>query len=467
MVRARTMIDTGPNARASILAVLSAMAIVVLDAGLLNVALPSIAGSLKATPAEAVLAVTAYQTALLVGLLPCAHVADRFGHRRLFAGGLAVFSVASIACAFAINLSMLVVARAVQGVGGAAILALGIALLRLALGPQRVGQAIAWNALTVALCSAAGPIVGAVLLAAASWPWLFFIKLPICAVALVAARGLPETKVEKHVVDAPGIGLHAATATLFVAAAGIAVGHLTPALLFAGMAVALGTALFRREMPHAAPLWPIDLLRMRPFRSSVIASICCFTAQSAGLLALPFHLQVSLGHGPIIAGLVLTCWPLTVAVTSVVANRLSDRFGSASLCAAGGTVLGAGLLLSALSRGSGGIALLVIGAALSGLGFGLFQVPNNRVLFLTAPAVRSAAAGGMQGTARLIGQTMGALLIGLLFTCASGAAAPRFGFAVGAAFAIAGAMVSATEAMSLRNMRGPGENAWPRPDFQP
>jgi DHA2 family multidrug resistance protein-like MFS transporter len=427
------------------LAVLSAMALVVLDAGLVNIALPTIAVSLRVAPADAILAVSAYQTVLVIGLLPCAHIADRVGYRRLFIGGLALFSVASVVCACVGSLAALVAARAAQGLGGAAIMALGIALLRLALGADRLGKAIGWNALTVALCAAAGPIAGAVVLAFAPWPWLFLVKLPISAVALIAARALPEAPTRAKPIDMRSIALHASTALLILVAAGMAAGHAVPAILLASAATVLALALVRRVRSQEAPLWPVDLLALRPFRVSVIASICCFTAQSAGLIALPFHIQLSLGLGPAVAGPVLTCWPLAVAATSLIANRFAERLGSATLCTIGGTALSSGLAFSALPLGGDAIAPQIAGAALSGLGFGLFQVPNNRTLFLSAPPDRSAAAGGMQGTARLIGQTAGALLVGLLFACVPGAIAPRIGFALGAAFAIAAAAVSACE----------------------
>ena len=452
------MSATRASAQASVLAVLSAMALVVLDAGMINVALPTISTSLKVSPADAILAVSAYQTALLIGLLPCAHLAGQLGYRRLFVGGLALYSLASIACALAVDLPMLVAARAIQGFGGAAILALGIALLRLALGGEQLGRAIGWNALTVALCSAAAPIAGALMLSLGPWPWLFLAKLPVGAVALVAARSLPEAALDRHRIDIPGIALHALVAALVFVAAGVAIRHPGPAALLASTAIVLAVALVRRQRSSEAPVWPVDLLALRPFRISVIASVCCFTAQSTGLLALPFQVQLSLGRGPLVIGLVLACWPLTVAVTSTAASRLALRFGSATLCAIGGAVLGSGLLLSAAP--AAGIAPLAIGAVLSGLGFGLFQVPNNRTLFLTAPADRGAAAGGMQGTARLAGQTLGALLTGFLFASAPAMIAPRIGFALASMFAIAAALVSALEtafaARIWRSVAAPG-----------
>lgn len=432
--------------RASTIAVMAAMALVVLDAGLVNVALPVMAVSLQVPPAKVILIVSAYQTALVMGLLPSAHIAEKFGYKRLFMGGLILFSAASILCGFAPTLGALVAARVLQGLGGAAIMALGIALLRFTLGAERLSRAIGWNALNVALCSAVGPIVGALILSVAPWPWLFFAKLPAIAIALAASFALPEVTPSRSRIDHAGIVLHASISGLFLVAAGMAQGYSAAAA--AGLAVVLAVLLIRRESTREAPIWPIDLMGRRAFRVSVAASVCCFIAQSAGVLALPLYLQLALGHGPLNAGIVLMCWPLTVAMTSPVSSRLADRFGSARLCAAGGSLLGLGLLLSALWPVTDSIVPLAAAAALSGLGFGLFQVPNNRTMFLSAPPQRSAAAGGMQGSARLIGQTIGALAIGMLLASTNVTMAPRLGLALGAVFAVAAALISWLEVSS-------------------
>ncbi len=434
---------TRARARASAIAVLSAMALVVLDGGLTTVALPTIAGQMGTSPSSTILIVSAYQMALVIGLLPAAHIAESVGYRRLFIGGLVMFSAASILVALAPSLPSLVAARVLQGLGGAAILSLGIALLRSALGPERLGAAIAWNALNVALCSAAAPVIGAIILSIVPWPWLFLAKLPISAVALVAARALPEGQPTRRALDGPGMALHAASAALVLIAAELALGCPLATALLAGAALALGALLVRRERSRPAPLWPVDLLALRPVRVSVAASICCFVGQSVGLLALSFYLQLGLGHGLTKAGFVLACWPLTVAATAPVASRLAERFDSSLLCVAGGSLLASGLLFAALLPAQDNVMSLAIGAALSGFGFGLFQVPNNRTLFLSAPAARSAAAGGLQGSARMLGQTLGALIVGLLFSCSSVTNASRIGLATASFFALAAALISA------------------------
>lgn len=447
--------------RASLLAVLAAMSLVVLDAGIVNVALPTIAESLDASPDGAILTVSAYQLALVMGLLPCAHLAEWIGCRRLFVAGLALFSGASVLCALAPSLPMLVTARFLQGLGGAAIMSLGIALLRVALGPDRLGAAIGWNALTVAICSAVGPIAGALILSIAPWPWLFLAKLPIGAIALAAAFGLPRVEPTRESVDVPSMSLWASTAASILIAAQLAIARPLPAVVLASVGLLCATLLLRREGARQAPVLPIDLLTLRPFRMSVLASICCFTGQSAGLLALSFHLQLGLGRGPISAGLVMTCWPLAVAAASQFANRLATRLGAPLLCAAGGVILGSGLLLLALWPAQETIAPLAVGCLLGGIGFGFFQTPNNRTMFLSAPPERSAAAGGLQGSARLTGQTFGTLIVSLLFACAPAMSGPRIGLAIGSMFAVAAAWVSMLEARAKPGIRHCQANAHP------
>jgi DHA2 family multidrug resistance protein-like MFS transporter len=200
--------------------------------------------------------------------------------------------------------------------------------------------------------------------------------------------------------------------------------------------------LVRRDRARAKPLLPVDLLGHRPFRFAAAASVFCFVAQSAGQLALPFYLQLELARGALATGTIVACWPLAVALTSPWANRLSDFLGCSFLCACGALILAVGLAAASLIPVHAGIAPLALCAAICGIGFGLFQVPNNRNLFLGAPPDRSAAAGGMQGTARLTGQILGAILLTMLFASYPGTAVPRLALAVAATSALAAALIN-------------------------
>ena len=432
------------KARASIcaIAVLGAMALVVLDAGIVNIALPTIAGALNVTPAQSILIISVYQIALIMGLLPCAHLADYLGYRRMFIAGITLFSCASACCAFATSLPLLVAARFAQGLGGSAIMALGIALLRFALGPARLGRVIGWNALTVALCSAAAPAIGALVLSSLSWPWLFLINLPVCMAVMVSVRALPEVEPTRLSVDVSSMAMLASSAGLLFAAAELSVSRTIIASLLAMIGSACFFLLMHREAAVEAPVFPKDLLARRPFRLAVTASSLCFTGQSIGLVALPFYLQTGLHQSPLAAGLTMTSWPLAAALSSTLANRLNDRFGAAAICAAGGSAMALGLLVMAAWPLQGSVLPLAFGAFLCGAGFALFQVPNNRVMFLSVPIARSAATGGMQGTARLTGQTLGGVIMTLLFTLTKPEISSRSGFAIGLVFALAAALMS-------------------------
>lgn len=431
-----------PQRTVAIASVLAAMVLVVLDAAIANVALPTIARSLHVTPAMSVWVMTAYQTALVMALLPCAALGEALGHRRVFAAGVALFTVASLLCALSPSLPLLVAARLLQGFGGAAVMALGVALLRFVVPQQQLGAAIGWNALVVALSSAAGPTLGAAILSAASWPWLFAVNLPVGLVVLAATRALPRLPGTARRLDLLSVLLNAgAFASLVLGAELLPSRPALAGVLLAAAALAMA-ALVRREAPREAPLIPLDLLRSGSFRVSVIASVCLFAGQAAGMVALPFYLQHGLGQSPLRTGLYMTPWPLTVAIVAPITGRLASRVSTAWLCAAGGLCLALGLAAASLWPMDGAPLALVPITMLCGLGFGLFNVPNNRNMFLSAPPERSGAAGGMQGTARLVGQTAGAIVMTLLFTQTSAAAAPRIGLAIGAALTLLAGLVS-------------------------
>src|SRR5436305_7794662 len=178
-----------PRRYAAVAAILGAIVLVVLDGAIANVALPSMAQQLDAAPAGPVWIITAYQLVIVMFLLPASAVGERLGYRRVFTAGIALFTVASLLCALAPSLPWLVAARCLQGLGSAAVMPLGLALLRFTYPRRLLARSIAWNALAIAAASAAGPTLGAFMLSVAGWPWLFAVNLPIGLVVLVACAG--------------------------------------------------------------------------------------------------------------------------------------------------------------------------------------------------------------------------------------------------------------------------------------
>ena len=432
-----------PRRYAAIAAILGAGVLVVLDGAIANVALPSIAQQLAAAPANAVWIVTAYQLAVVMFLLPASAVGETLGYRRVFAGGVALFTVASVMCALAPSLPWLVAARCLQGLGGAAVMPLGLALLRFTYPRRLLGQAIAWNALAVAGASAAGPAVGAGLLSIASWPWLFAVNLPIGALVLVACAALPSPSGTGRRLDIGSIALNAIMFAAFV----LGSDRLPSSPSYGGALLAVSVSsmvlLVRREKPKAAPLIPLDLLRVPSFRLSIIASVCCFTGQMIGYLALPFYFQHELGLSTMATGALMTPWPLAVMVAAPLSARLARRVPTAWLCAAGGACLAIGLALCAAWPLHGDPRLpMTLFTSLAGLGFGFFQTPNNQNMLLSAPKERSGAAGGAQGTARLTGLTLGCLFMGLLFALLPSLRAVHWGLTLATMAAFAGGVAS-------------------------
>ncbi len=398
-----------------------AITLAVLDSAIANVALPTIATDLHATPAASIWVVNAYQLAITISLLPCASLGEIYGYQRVYRTGLAVFTLASLGCALSDSLVTLTLARVVQGFGAAGIMGVNTALVRFIYPSRLLGRGIGINALVVAVSSAVGPTVASAILAVAPWPWLFAVNVPIGTVALlIAFRSLPRTPRAAHRFDVGSAGLNALTFGLLISAMG-GLGHGESArfvlVQFAGSLVA-GALLVRRQLGLAAPLLPVDLLRIPLFRLSVLTSICSFAAQSLAYVSLPFYFQTVLGRGAVATGLLMTPWPVAVAVMAPISGRLADRYPAGILGGIGMAVMAAGLGALALLPAHPSDLDTIWRMTLCGLGFGLFQSPNNRAMIGSAPRHRSGGASGMLSTARLLGQTGGAASVALVFVLA-------------------------------------------------
>ena len=417
----------------------------VLDGSVVNIALPAITRQLHADPVSAVWVVNGYQLAIVITLLPLAAVGERVGYRRVFSVGVAVFTVGSLACALSTSLPLLVCARVLQGLGGAGIMSVNGALVRFTYPKALLGRGVGVNALVVSIAAAVAPTLAALVLSVASWPWLFAINLPLGAVNLVlAARALPKSARSPERMDWTSAALNAGVfAAAFIGGDAFAHAGGGAALGVAALVLALigGGVLVRREWGAARPLIPLDLMRNRVFSLSVVASVCAFAAYMLTFLALPFHFESALHRSQVETGLLMTPWPVALGVMAPLAGRLSDRMPAAVLGAAGMGVLACGLvLLEWLPPGASNLDI-AWRVALGGLGFGLFQAPNNRTLLSSAPRERAGAAGGMLATARLTGMTLGATLAATTFRFAAGAAEP-LAVGVGAALALAAAAAS-------------------------
>ena len=395
----------------------------VLTGTIANIALPTIARDLDVSPASAIWVVNAYQVSVTMTLLPLAALGEILGFRRVYLVGLVVFTVASVACALATGLPALIVARVVQGVGAAGVRSVNSALLRFIYPRRTLGRGFGINAMIGSATGALGPSVASAVLAVAPWAYLFALNVPFgIAGVWLGWRMLPDSPRAGHRFDGVSAMLSAmAFGGLILGIDGIA----EPGV---GAMAALGVAgvafwvLLRRQLSRPNPLLPVDLMRRPAFAFAVGASALSFAAQGMIWVCMPFFLEDTLHMTRGQTGLLMTPWPLTVAFVAPLAGRLSDRFSATRVGATGQAVMVLGIVALVFLPAYPTMFDVAWRMSLAGIGFGLFNSPNNRTIITAAPAARSGGASGMQATARLMGQTIGTAIVGVLFVVASSGA---------------------------------------------
>ena len=430
--------------RAAVLTIVLSVGMASLDTSIANTALPTIAADLDATPAASIWIVNAYQLALVASLLPLGALGEIVGFRRVYAAGLLVFTIASLLCACSWSLPTLTAARVLQGFGAAGIMSVNTAIIRFIYPANRLGRGVGFNALVVAVSTALGPSVAALMLSVAAWPFLFAVNVPVGIVAqILAARALPETPRAARRFDWIGSILSAITFSAIILAVGEAAHQATWPQTTAVLATALvaGTLLIRQQRNQAAPLLPLDLYRRPLFALSSLTSMCSFAAQGLSFVALPFLFQTTMGHSAVETGLLLTPWPVATGIMAPIAGPLSDRYPPAILGGLGMAILAVGLVLMAtLPEGAGNTAIM-LRMLVCGAGFGFFQSPNLKAIMSAAPPNRSGGASGTIATSRLVGQSIGAALVALCFGIAP-TQGPTLALTLAAAFAALASLVS-------------------------
>src|SRR5277367_4834235 len=383
--------------RWAVAAIFTALAMASLDTAIANIALPAIAADLHVSPADVVWVVNVYQIALVATLLPIGALGEIVGHRRIYLGGLLLFTVASLGCACAWSLPSLLVARTLQGLGASGIMSVNTALLRFIYPSRMLGRGFGHNALVVATAFTLGPTIASGILAIGHWPWLFAVNLPFGVIALgIGLTTLPSTPRAAHAFDFAGALLAALCLGLFIIGIGSAAHEASPGSVLTELAAAvvLGVLLVRRHADHPAPMLPIDLFRRPVFALSAATAVCSFAVQGIAFVALPFYFEDVLLRSQVETGLSMTPWPFVVAVMAPIGGRLSDRYPAGVLGGIGLALLAAGMVLLATLPATPGVANIVWRMAICGLGFGFFQTPNMRALMSSAPAGRSGSASG-------------------------------------------------------------------------
>ncbi|MCX5194287.1 MFS transporter [Streptomyces sp. NBC_00249] len=391
------------------------------DVTIVTVALPDMAADMRTGFAGLQWVMDVYALALAALLLGAGSLADRIGRRRVYLGGLAVFAAASLACGLATGPGALIAFRAVQGIGGAAMFATTMALLSGAYQGRDRGIAFGvWGAVNGA-AAAAGPIVGGLLTESFGWRWIFFINLPVCALAvLVTLKAVAESR-NPHAtgLDLPGMaafttGAGALTYGLIRVGEN---GWTSPATLgLLALAAAAFAVFVLVELRSSRPMLDLALFRSPSFVAVMVGGLLLSGAAFSYLMYVSLWLQSAEGMGPVAAGLVLLPLSLAGFVVAALAGRFLHQVSARVSIGGGLLLIGAGALLQAWMLDAGdGWAALVPGLALTGVGVGMATPQLAATAMAAVAPARAGMAGGALNTARQMGNALGIAVLGALF----------------------------------------------------
>src|SRR2546428_3684926 len=350
-----------------------AFLMVTLDALVVVTALPAIHREMGADLAQLEWTINAFTLAFAAGIITAAALGDRFGRRRVFVTGLAVFTAASAACALAPNAGLLVAARSIQGLGAAMVMPLSLTILVAAFPPERRGAIIGiWGALG-GLGVAGGPLVGGAITQGLDWHWIFWINVPIGVVALILSRlRLAETRGPATRLGLVGAGFVARGATRIVWGL-IRAGQIrwgageVIAALAAGLA--LLAAVIGWEARATEPMLPLTLFDSRAFTASIAAGFLMSGSIFSAAFLIAQFFQIGLGYSPLEGGLRILPWTATPFLIAPIGGALSDRVGRRPVLFAGLTLQAIGLAwLAATASIETGYGLMIPPLVLAGVG---------------------------------------------------------------------------------------------------
>jgi EmrB/QacA subfamily drug resistance transporter len=405
-----------------------ALFMVVLDNLVVSTALPVIRVDLGATLEQLEWTVNAYTLTFAAFLLTGAALGDRFGRKRLFMLGVALFTGASAAAALAPSVEWLIAARAVQGVGGAIVTPLTLTILSAAVAREKRGIALgAWSGIA-GLAVAMGPLVGGAVVEGISWQWIFWLNVPVGILLLPLATRLAESYGPDSALDLPGLGLASGglLALVWGLVNGNSHGWTSPGIV---TALAAGAALLAAfvgwELRTAEPMLPMRFFGNRAFSAANTASLFMYFGMFGSIFLLTQFFQTAQGFSPLESGLRVLPWTAMPMIVAPIAGALSDRIGGRPIMAAGLGLQAVGLAwIAHVSSASVGYLSLVGPFVLSGIGMAMFFAPTANVVLSAVRPSEEGKAAGANNAIREVGGVLGVAVLASVFARYGGYGSP-------------------------------------------
>lgn len=440
-----------------------------LDGSVVNVALPVIHQATASSISTVEWVVLAYLITVSASLLLFGRLSDIYGKRFIYITGQGVFVIGSLACGLAGRIEMLILARVLQAVGGAMMIALSPSILISAFPGSERGRALGMQASLTYLGLSIGPAAGGFLTQHFGWPSIFYVNIPVGLGALLLAQKVLRSDrqaVEQPFDPAGAVAMAVGLASLlFVLSKGRDLGWGHPLITGLAAVAAVSIVLFVVvERRSAHPALDFGLFLNRTFSASVLAAYLCYFSTAAVSFLMPFYLITAAGYTAARAGGVLMAVPLAMVLVTGPSGFLSDKVGSRVPATLGMGLMAAGIALLGGLQPASSLGYIVGCLALTGVGAGLFTSPNNSAIMGSAPKNRQGVAGAILGTARTIGFASGVAIAGLIYVASLGtpdgtgtpeaiAQAVRMGMRATAVVAVVGAVCSA--------LRGPPSKTAP------
>jgi len=397
-----------------------ALFMVVLDNLVVSTALPVIRVDLGASIEQLEWIVNAYTFTFAVFLLMGAALGDRFGRKRMFMIGLAIFTGASAMAALAPSTEWLIAARALQGLGGAIVTPLTLTLLSAAVSPQRRGAALgAWSGIA-GFAVAMGPLVGGAVVESISWQWVFWLNVPVGLLLLPLATQLRESYGPDKALDVPGVVLGGLglLGIVWGLVNGNSHGWASTQIVAALVAGAILLAAFVAwELRASEPMLPMRFFRDRAFSAANGASLFMYFGMFGSIFLLTQFFQTAQGYSPLEAGLRVLPWTAMPMFVAPIAGALTDRIGGGRIMATGLFLQAAGLAwIAAVTSGDVAYTSLVGPFILSGIGMGMFFAPVAYVVLSAVKPVEEGKASGANNAIREVGGVFGVAVLASLFS---------------------------------------------------